>query len=95
MNKYGLIGMKKTRSAHSLGLFFYKVRSKFTALCGYTGKWYLSRIREVEPKKGNPFLSFQIAALTGSKDDPEYRYFDVNVVVMSYHLVRILFLDYF
>ena len=78
-----------------MGFVFYKVRSKFTALCGYTGKWYLSRIREVEPKKGNPFLSCQIAALTGSKDDPEYRYFDVNVVVMSYHLVRILFFDYF
>ncbi|WP_419851727.1 STY4534 family ICE replication protein [Actinobacillus pleuropneumoniae] len=44
-----------------------------------TGIGYLSRIREVEPKKGNPFLSCQIAALTGSKDAPEYRYFDVNV----------------
>ncbi|MDP8189089.1 STY4534 family ICE replication protein [Pasteurella skyensis] len=45
-----------------------------------TGIGYLSRIREVKPKKGNPFFACQIAALTGSSNSPEYRYFDVNVV---------------
>lgn len=44
------------------------------------GVGYLSRIREVQPKKGSPFLACQIAALTGPNDNPEYRYFDVNVV---------------
>lgn len=44
------------------------------------GMGYLSRIREVQPKKGSSFLACQIAALTGPSDNPEYRYFDVNVV---------------
>ncbi len=45
-----------------------------------TGLGYLSRIREVKMKKGNPFMACQISALVGSSDDVEYRYFDVNVV---------------
>ncbi|AIZ79094.1 MULTISPECIES: STY4534 family ICE replication protein [Pasteurellaceae] len=44
------------------------------------GLGYLSRIRDVDPKKGNSFIACQIAALAGSSDKPEYRYFDVNVV---------------
>ncbi|KGQ32344.1 hypothetical protein P375_06000 [Gallibacterium genomosp. 2] len=45
-----------------------------------TGIGYLNNIREVKPKKGNPFLACRIAALTGDAKEPEYRYFDVNVV---------------
>ena len=36
-----------------------------------SGIGYLSDIREIKPKKG--------AALTGSSDSPEYRFFDMNV----------------
>ncbi|QLB12771.1 uncharacterized protein DUF3577 [Bisgaardia hudsonensis] len=44
------------------------------------GIGYLNNIRDIQPKKGSPFLACRIAALTGSSDKPEYRYFDVNVV---------------
>lgn len=44
------------------------------------GIGYLNNIREVTPKKGKPFLACRIAALTGDAKEPEYRYFDVNVV---------------
>ncbi|PAU51980.1 hypothetical protein BZL41_26490 [Pseudomonas sp. PIC25] len=44
-----------------------------------TGLGYLNRIREVTPRKGDPFLACDIAALNGPSDDPEYRYFDVRV----------------
>lgn len=44
------------------------------------GIGYLSDIREVTPKKGSPFLACRIAALVGSSEDIEYRYFDMNVV---------------
>lgn len=45
-----------------------------------SGVGYLSDIRTVNPKKGKPFLACRIAALVGSSDDLEYRYFDTNVV---------------
>ncbi len=45
-----------------------------------TGIGYLNDIREVTPKKGNPFLACRIAALVGESNKPEYRYFDCNVV---------------
>lgn len=45
-----------------------------------TGIGYLNDIRTVKPKKGDEFVACRIAALTGSSDAPEYRYFDVNVV---------------
>ncbi|MGM3426016.1 MULTISPECIES: STY4534 family ICE replication protein [Pseudomonas] len=45
-----------------------------------TGIGYLNRIREVKPKKGQPFLAVTVAALCGSKTDVEYRYIDCNVV---------------
>ncbi|WP_082987576.1 STY4534 family ICE replication protein [Gallibacterium genomosp. 3] len=45
-----------------------------------TGIGYLNNIREVQPKKGKPFLACRIAALTGDSTAPEYRYFDTNVV---------------
>lgn len=44
-----------------------------------TGIGYLSNIREVQPKKGNAFLSCNISALTGDVSEPEYRFFNVNV----------------
>lgn len=54
-----------------------------------TGLGYLNRIREVTPRKGDPFLACDIAALNGPSDDPEYRYFDVRVSGMeAQHLVR-------
>lgn len=44
-----------------------------------TGYGYLGRIREVKPKKGFPFLACSIAALSGSRNNPSTRYFDVRV----------------
>ncbi|MDY4281348.1 MAG: STY4534 family ICE replication protein [[Pasteurella] mairii] len=44
------------------------------------GIGYLNDIRIIKPKKGNEFVACRIAALTGENSDPEYRYFDVNVV---------------
>ncbi|WP_447759521.1 STY4534 family ICE replication protein [Pseudomonas moraviensis] len=43
------------------------------------GLGYLNRIREVKPKKGDPFLACEIFALNGPTDNPEYRRFDVKV----------------
>ncbi|ERF77897.1 STY4534 family ICE replication protein [Gallibacterium anatis] len=45
-----------------------------------SGIGYLNDIREVTPKKGNPFLACRISALTGDSEAPEYRFFDTNVV---------------
>lgn len=45
-----------------------------------SGIGYLNDIRIVQPKKGKPFMACRIAALVGSSDEPEYRYFDCNVV---------------
>lgn len=54
-----------------------------------TGFGYLNRIREVVPKKGQPFLACDIAALNGPCDAPEYRRFDVRVSgEEAQHLVR-------
>ncbi|MDG6897863.1 hypothetical protein A6A19_07725 [Actinobacillus delphinicola] len=44
------------------------------------GIGYLNDIRVVQPKKGNAFLACRIAALVGNSNEPEYRYFDCNVV---------------
>lgn len=44
-----------------------------------SGLGYLNRIREITPKKGQPFLACDIAALTGPNSDVEYRRFDVRV----------------
>ena len=44
-----------------------------------TGIGYLSRIHEVIPKEGNPFLSVTIAALRGSVDKVQYTHFDCRV----------------
>lgn len=45
-----------------------------------TGIGYLNNIRLVEPKKGNPFYSCDIAALVGEASKTEYRFFNCNVV---------------
>lgn len=44
-----------------------------------TGVGYLSRIREVKVKKGEPFLCVDISALRGSSDAVEYTRFDCRV----------------
>jgi len=53
------------------------------------GIGYVSRIREVKPKKGAPFLACTIAALTGSSDSVDYRYIDTTVVGKdAIHLIK-------
>lgn len=53
------------------------------------GLGYVNRIREVKPRKGEPFLACDIAALNGPSNEPEYRYFDVRVSgVEAQHLIR-------
>ncbi|MGR3807793.1 Protein of unknown function [Pasteurella testudinis DSM 23072] len=44
------------------------------------GIGYLSNIREVTPKKGKPFLSCDITAISGSSDAIQYTKFGCNVV---------------
>jgi len=54
-----------------------------------TGVGYLNRIREVKPKKGEPFLACDIAALNGPKDDVSYVRFDTRVSgADAQHLIR-------
>jgi hypothetical protein len=44
-----------------------------------SGIGYLNRIREVKPKKGDPFLACDIHALNGASDDVSYVRFDCRV----------------
>ena len=44
-----------------------------------TGLGYVNRIREVTPKRGEPFWACDISALNGSANDVEYRRFDCRV----------------
>lgn len=54
-----------------------------------TGLGYLNRIREVKPKKGDPFLACDIAALNGPSDDVSYVRFDTRVSgADAQHLIR-------
>jgi len=54
-----------------------------------SGIGYLNRIREVTPKKGEPFLACDIAALNGESDKPSYVRFDTRVSgTEAQHLVR-------
>jgi hypothetical protein len=54
-----------------------------------TGLGYVNRIREVTPRKGDPFLACDIVALNGPSDAPEYRRFDVRVSGSeAKHLIR-------
>lgn len=43
------------------------------------GLGYLNRIREVKPKKGQPFWACSINGLHGEVGDPEYTRFDVII----------------
>lgn len=53
------------------------------------GLGYLSRIREVKPRKGDTFLACDIAALNGPSDDVSYVRFDTRVSgTEAQHLVR-------
>ncbi|WP_101776048.1 STY4534 family ICE replication protein [Pasteurella oralis] len=45
-----------------------------------SGIGYLNDIRQVKPKKGQPFVACRVSALVGSSNEPEFRYFDMNVV---------------
>ncbi len=45
-----------------------------------TGVGYFNRIREVNPRKGKPFMAVTVSALKGSTDSVEYTYIDCNVV---------------
>jgi hypothetical protein len=54
-----------------------------------TGLGYLNRVREVRPRKGDPFLACDIAALCGPSDNVEYCRFDVKVSgADAQHLIR-------
>lgn len=44
------------------------------------GIGYLNDIREYQPKKGDPILSCRVTALVGPSNEPEYRFFDMNVI---------------
>ncbi|QLQ32078.1 MAG: DUF3577 domain-containing protein [Candidatus Thiothrix singaporensis] len=44
-----------------------------------SGIGYISRIREVSPKRGQPFLACKVSALCGAADAVEYRPFDCRV----------------
>ena len=44
------------------------------------GIGYLNDIREVKPKKGEVFWACRISALAGEAENPEYRFFDCNIV---------------
>jgi hypothetical protein len=53
------------------------------------GLGYLNRIREVKPRKGDPFLSCDIVAIHGPSDDVDYCRFDVKVSGNdAKHLIR-------
>lgn len=43
------------------------------------GIGYLSRVREVTPEEGTPFLSVTIAALRGSAENAQYTHFECSV----------------
>jgi Protein of unknown function (DUF3577) len=43
------------------------------------GVGYLNRIREVKPRKGQPFLACSVSALRGDASDLEYTKFDLRV----------------
>jgi hypothetical protein len=43
------------------------------------GVGYLNRIREVKPRKGQPFLACSISAMRGEPTDLDYTKFDLRV----------------
>ena len=44
-----------------------------------TGIGYLSRVREVTPEEGSPFIGVTIAALRGSAGNAQYTHFECSV----------------
>jgi Protein of unknown function (DUF3577) len=53
------------------------------------GVGYLNRIRQVRPKRGEPFLACDVSALVGPADAVEYRRFDCRVSGKdAQHLIR-------
>lgn len=53
------------------------------------GVGYINRIREVRPKRGEPFLACDVSALVGPADAVEYRRFDCRVSGKdAQHLIR-------
>jgi hypothetical protein len=53
------------------------------------GVGYVNRIRQVKPKRGEPFLACDISALVGPADAVEYRRFDCRVSGKdAQHLIR-------
>ena len=53
------------------------------------GVGYLNRIRQVKPKRGEPFLACDVSALVGPADAVEYRRFDCRVSGKdAQHLIR-------
>jgi hypothetical protein len=53
------------------------------------GLGYVNRIREITPRKGDPFLCCDISAIYGPRDDIEYQRFDVKVSGSdAQHLIR-------
>lgn len=54
-----------------------------------TGLGYLNRVREVKPKKADPFLACDIKALNGASDKLSYVRFDARVSgTEAQHLIR-------
>ncbi len=44
-----------------------------------TGIGYLNRARQIQPKRGDPFLAVDVSALHGSAEDVQYTRFDCRV----------------
>ena len=51
------------------------------------GLGYLSRLREVKPSEGEPFVAVSLAALRGSADQVGYTYFDCVLAGAKAHEV--------
>ena len=53
------------------------------------GLGYLSRVREVTPREGEPFLAVTLAALRGNAEEAQYTYFECRVSGrQAQHVVR-------
>ncbi len=58
------------------------------------GLGYLSRVREVTPREGEPFLAVTLAALRGNAEEAQYTYFECRVSGrQAQHVVRALKAD--
>ena len=58
------------------------------------GLGYMSRVREVTPSEGEPFLAVTLAALRGNAEEAQYTYFECRVSgKQAQHVVRQLKTD--